>query len=152
MYYYFLFILLFISIIICSGQQTIIFSEGFESASVSEVIGNWDESINSGGMKLSDDVAPASKGKQSLMMTSIIGHNTGGYLYKMFEPGYDTLYYRFYVKFAPTCHPVHHFVHTGGYNPPTKWPLGGAGIKPNGNERFTSGTNTGVMILILRHP
>ncbi len=57
----------------------------------------------------------------------------------MFDRGYDSLYYRFYVKFAITCHPVHHFVHIGGYNPPTRWPQGGAGEKPRGDERCTSG-------------
>ncbi|TAL67085.1 MAG: T9SS type A sorting domain-containing protein [Bacteroidetes bacterium] len=139
MFYYCLIILVCLSVFVCSSQQTIIFSEDFEATTLSQVTTNWNESVNLNGMLLSDDIPPASSGKKSLMMTSIIGQNTGGHLYKMFDRGYDTLYYRFYVKFAETCHPVHHFVHTGGYNPPTRWPQGGAGIKPNGNERFTSG-------------
>jgi len=43
------------------------------------------------------------------------------------------------VKFDPDCFPIHHFVHVGGYHPPTPWPQGGAGIRPAGNERFTTG-------------
>jgi hypothetical protein len=43
------------------------------------------------------------------------------------------------VKFAEDCYPIHHFVHLGGYNPPTPWPQGGAGIRPEGNDRFTTG-------------
>jgi hypothetical protein len=46
---------------------------------------------------------------------------------------------RFYVKFDPACAPIHHFVHVGGYNPPTPWPQGGAGMRPTGNDRFTTG-------------
>jgi hypothetical protein len=139
MYYFISFVSSLFFATVCTAQQSIVFSEDFEANSISDIIQNWSASANSAGMLLSNDVPPSSKGKKSLMMTSVIGQNTGGYLYKMFDRGYDTLYYRFYVKFAETCHPVHHFVHMGGYNPSTRWPQGGAGIKPNGNERFTSG-------------
>jgi hypothetical protein len=43
------------------------------------------------------------------------------------------------VKFDLRCYPIHHFVHVGGYHPATSWPQGGAGIRPNGDERFTTG-------------
>ena len=46
---------------------------------------------------------------------------------------------QFYVKFEADHSPVHHFVHMGGYYPPTTWPQGGAGSRPAGNERFTTG-------------
>jgi len=52
---------------------------------------------------------------------------------------YEKLYVRFYVKFDPDCYPIHHFFHVGGYNPPTPWPQGGAGTRPVGSERFTTG-------------
>jgi hypothetical protein len=54
-------------------------------------------------------------------------------------PGYDKLHYRFYVKFDHDCAPIHHFFHVGGYNPTTPWPQGGAGERPRGNDRFTTG-------------
>jgi hypothetical protein len=49
------------------------------------------------------------------------------------------MHVRFYVKFDPDCAPIHHFFHVGGYNPPTPWPQGGAGERPRGDERFSTG-------------
>ena len=122
------------------GQESgIIFQEDFEAASVQEVISKWDEAKNSGNMSFSADVPEGSSGSQSLMMTYIPGQNTGGHLYKVFPEGYDSLFARFYVKFEANHSKVHHFVHMGGYNPSTTWPQGGAGVKPAGNERFTTG-------------
>jgi hypothetical protein len=72
-------------------------------------------------------------------MAHVGGKSTGAHLYRRLPPGYDRLYVRFYVKFDPNCLPIHHFVHVGGYNPPTPWPQGGAGIRAEGNERFTTG-------------
>jgi len=119
----------------------VVLTEDFEEATIEEMAAQWDEVVNLEGMSFSSDVSSVSPGNQSLMMTSIIGSNTGGHLYKRLADyaGYDTLYARFYVKFAESCHPVHHFVHMGGYNPPTLWPQGGAGIRPDGDERFTTG-------------
>ncbi|MBN2315480.1 MAG: hypothetical protein JXM79_16240 [Sedimentisphaerales bacterium] len=90
-------------------------------------------------MSLSTDTPEASGGKHSLLMTHIGGQGTGGHLYRRLSPGYEQLYVRFYVKFAPDCYPIHHFFHVGGYNPPTPWPQGGAGIRPTGHERFSTG-------------
>jgi len=122
------------------GQESgIVFQEDFEAASVQEMISKWDEAKNSANMSFSGDVPEGSSGSQSLMMTYIPGQNTGGHLYKMFPEGFDSLYARFYVKFEANHSKVHHFVHMGGYNPPTAWPQGGAGVRPAGNERFTTG-------------
>ena len=46
---------------------------------------------------------------------------------------------RFYVKFPDPAGYVHHFVHLGGYDPSTRWPQGGAGERPRGDERVTVG-------------
>ena len=90
-------------------------------------------------MSFSSDVPESSPGSQSLIMTYTPGQNTGGHLFKMFPEGYDSLFVRFWVKFSANHSKVHHFVHLGGYNPPTAYPQGGAGVKPEGNERFTTG-------------
>ena len=122
------------------GQEGgIIFQEDFEAASISEMTVKWDEAKNSANMSFSSDVPEGSPGSQSLVMTYTAGQNTGGHLYKMFPDGYDSLFARFYVKFEANHSPVHHFVHMGGYYPPTTWPQGGAGSRPVGNERFTTG-------------
>ena len=122
------------------GQENgIIFQENFEAASISEMTVKWDEAKNSANMSFSSDVPEGSPGSQSLVMTYTAGQNTGGHLYKMLPDGYDSLFARFYVKFEANHSPVHHFVHMGGYYPPTTWPQGGAGSRPVGNERFTTG-------------
>jgi hypothetical protein len=122
------------------GQEgEIVFREDFEAATISEMISNWDEAKNHANMSFSGDVPDGSPGSQSLVMTYKEGEDTGGHLYKMFPEGYDSLFARFYVKFEASHSPVHHFVHMGGYYPPTGWPQGGAGTRPAGNERFTTG-------------
>jgi hypothetical protein len=122
------------------GQESgIIFQEDFEAATIAEMITKWDEAKNSAGMSFSSDVPEGSPGSQSLVMTYAGGQHTGGHLYKMFPEGHDSLFARFYVKFEAVHSPVHHFVHMGGYYPPTTWPQGGAGTRPVGNERFTTG-------------
>jgi len=68
-----------------------------------------------------------------------LGENTGGHLYTRLPRGEDTVYARFYVKFAPDAEYIHHFVTLGGYQPPTRWPQGGAGERPQGGDRVTVG-------------
>jgi len=122
------------------GQEGgIIFQEDFEASSIADMISKWDEAKNHTNMSFSGDVPEGSPGSQSLVMTYTEGQNTGGHLYKMFPEGFDSLFARFYVKFEANHSPVHHFVHMGGYYPLTAWPQGGAGSRPVGNERFTTG-------------
>jgi hypothetical protein len=85
------------------------------------------------------DTAPASAGKRCLQITATLGENDGGHLYKQLPRGVEKLHARFYVKFAEDAPYLHHFVHLGGYNPPTPWPQGGAGERPRGDERVTIG-------------
>ena len=117
----------------------VIFVENFEENSLDAVKARWESVKNIDIMSLSENVPAASAGKQSLLMSHLGGKSTGGHLYRRLLPGYEQLYVRFYVKFAEDCYPIHHFVHLGGYNPPTTWPQGGAGIRPDGNDRFTTG-------------
>ncbi|UCG56563.1 MAG: hypothetical protein JSU70_17075 [Phycisphaerales bacterium] len=117
----------------------VIFAENFEEGSFSAVKTRWESIQNEEIMSLSADVPQDSSGKHSLLMRHVGGKGTGGHLYRRLLPGYKRLYFRFYVKFDPDCAPIHHFFHVGGYNPPTPWPQGGAGIRPTGDERFTTG-------------
>jgi len=116
----------------------VVFAENFEVASIGALKARWNQ-VNEKITSLSDDVPPASRGKRSILFTHIGGQGEGGHLYKVFKPGFDQLFLRFYVKFDKDCGQIHHFVHLGGYNPPTPWPQGGAGIRPKGHERFTTG-------------
>ena len=92
------------------------------------------------------DVPPGSGGKHSLSM-----HRPGGStelgraaLPPHQEPGggwgYDQLFARFYVKFAPDCGEIHHFGTTMGGNwPATPWPMVKAGKPPDGAKSFWTG-------------
>ena len=54
--------------------------------------------------------------------------------------GYDQLFARFYVKFAPDCGAIHHFgTAMGGNWPATPWPLVSAGKPPDGAKSFWTG-------------
>ena len=120
-------------------DPAVIFVENFEGRSLDAVWSRW-ESVTAAEMTtLSDDVPAGSGGKQSLLMRHVGGKGNGGHLYRRLPPGYDKLHVRFYVKFDPDCAPIHHFFHVGGYNPPTSWPQGGAGQRPRGDERFSTG-------------
>lgn len=76
---------------------------------------------------------------QTLEITATLGKNTGGHLFKRFDKGYDEVYARFYVRFAEDCDYVHHFVHLVAENTWAKWPSGGAGIRPEGDAKFSTG-------------
>jgi len=116
----------------------VVFAENFEVQSLDALKGRWNQ-VNEKITSLSDDVPGPSRGKRSILFTHIGGQGEGGHLYKSFKPGFDQLFLRFYVKFDKDCGQIHHFMHLGGYNPPTPYPQGGAGVRPKGHERFTTG-------------
>jgi hypothetical protein len=129
---------LLLSFALQAQKKGVVFTEDFESAKKEEMLLKWNDTYNTENMMLSSDVPSSSKGKQSLMMTYHPGSDEGGFLYKVFPEGYDTLYARFYVKFLTNYSKVHHFSGMGGLNPPSEWPIGRAGIRPKGNEKFNS--------------
>lgn len=118
----------------------VIFVENFEESSTADLKDRWENVRNLDTMSFANDVPKNSAGKQSLLITHVGGEGDGGQLYRRLQPGYDLVYARFNVKFDPDCAQIHHFgTHLGGFNPSTPWPQGGAGLKPDGNKRFTSG-------------
>ncbi len=122
-----------------ASHPEVIFAEDFERQSFDAVAARWESVSAREIMSLSSDVPAGSGGRQSLLMTHVGGKNNGGHLYRRLPPGHDKLHVRFYVKFDPDCAPIHHFFHVGGYHPPTPWPQGGAGERPQGDERFSTG-------------
>lgn len=99
----------------------------------------WDTVQHEEAMSLSEESPPRGTGRYSLLVEHVKGKGSGGYLYRRFQPGYEKLFVRYYVKFEEDCAPMSHFgAWIGGYNPPTKWPQGGAGTRPDGNRRFTT--------------
>ncbi|MBI1374597.1 MAG: hypothetical protein GC159_17910 [Phycisphaera sp.] len=118
----------------------VLFADDFESGTVAEIAKRWGEMSNKGGdvVELADDSPAGSGGRRAIQMTARLDHNTGGHLYTTFD-GVDQAYARFYVTFADEPGYIHHFVHFGGYRPATRWPQGGAGDRPRGDDRVTVG-------------
>ena len=123
-----------------SGDPSVVFVENFEGGSVDAIKARWESVQADEIMSLTGDVPSGSGGKRSMMISHVGGKGTGAHLYRRLLPGYDKLFARFYVRFDPNCAPVHHFgTHIGGFNPPTPYPQGGAGVRPQANERFGVG-------------
>lgn len=122
------------------SDPAVIFVERFDAPSLDGVFERWETVGEKETMSLSKDVPEHSADRSSLLITHVGGEGTGGQLYRRLLPGYDQVFARFYVKFAADCEPIHHFgTHLGGFHPPTPWPQGGAGTRPDGTKRFTTG-------------
>lgn len=119
----------------------VLFHEDFEGDGLDAVKQRWTEASDQDRqvLALTPGGPTGSGGKRCLQMTATLGKNTGGHLYKRLAREVDTLYARFYVRFAEDAPYIHHFVHLGGYRPATNWPQGGAGERPRGDERITVG-------------
>jgi len=120
------------------SDPNVVFVENFEEGSIPAILSRWDSYKRSDHMSLVSDVPGPSSGLASLLMTHVGGDGTAVDLYRRLLPGYDELYFRFYAKIDTACNPIHHFVHMGGYNPPTSWPQGTAGYRPDGDDHFTT--------------
>ncbi len=121
-------------------QPRVIFADDFESGKLGE---GWDESRNEIGAVLrfaAPETAPG-LGKRCLRVEAHLGKDTGGGLTKWFEPA-DPVFIRFYTRFDSGCDYVHHFVTlraNRGLHGGDKWSgFGGAGLKPEGDERFST--------------
>ena len=120
-------------------HPAVIFAEDFESGDFRK---RWDSTRDQKGDVLSH-IAPQDPrlGKQALRVTATLGQNTGGGLTKWFQSA-DTLFIRFYCRFHEKCDYVHHFVTlraNRSLQGKDKWSgFGGAGLKPAGDERFST--------------
>lgn len=121
-------------------DSRVVFADDFETGPLGD---RWDESRDreKGVLSLATPEGDPRLGRQALKVTAHLGRDTGGGLTKWFEP-VDPIFVRFYVKFAPDCDYVHHFVTlraNKGLRGADRWSgFGGAGIKPAGDERFST--------------
>jgi hypothetical protein len=116
------------------NHKSVIFAEDFEGGSMVKILQNWTWNQGAEDHRLSLDTLTGpdgSAGNKSLKMTIL--RNKGGSgsdLRKIFNKGYDQLYFRFYVKFAEDYGFNHHFTSLSGDLNPTPWAKGRAGLKP----------------------
>ena len=120
-----------------AGDKRVILHEDFEAKDWAK---SWPEIKGRGKQTVViDDKADVHGGKRALRITATRDRDTGGHLFRSLGRGRDRLHLRFYVKFEKAHGHVHHFVHLCGYHPPTRWPQGGAGLRPDGGKRFSTG-------------
>ncbi len=121
------------------SHPAVLFADDFEHAELGK---GWDEVGNKNGkvLTLSDPGLPQ-LGKHALRVESHLGQDTGGGLTRWFEPT-PRLFIRFYTRFDAQCDYVHHFVTlraNRGLRGGDRWSgFGGAGLKPTGEERFST--------------
>ena len=122
------------------AHADVIFADDFETGAIGA---GWDETGNKSGKVL--QFAPGDNavglGQRCLRVEAHLGKDTGGGLTKWFESA-DTIFIRFYTKFDQGCDYVHHFVTlraNKGLRGGDKWSgFGGAGLKPEGSDRFST--------------
>jgi hypothetical protein len=130
-----------------AADPAVLLAEDFESGDLADLATRWNEISNAGGrvLALVPGTVPGSRGRRTLEVTATLGVDTGGHLYTRLKREVDEVYARFYVRFATNADYIHHFVTVGGYHPGTRWPQGGAGERPAGEDRVTVGVEpTGV--------
>lgn len=123
-----------------ANHPKVLFTESFADANLETIYDNWESVQDKSNLSLSNLVPNGSSDTQSLLITHRGRQGTGSHLYRRLPPGLKRVYARWYVRFDEDCWPIHHFgTHLGGFNPATPWPQGGAGTRPDGTKRFTSG-------------
>ncbi|MBL9134581.1 MAG: hypothetical protein JNK85_01870 [Verrucomicrobiales bacterium] len=121
-------------------NDAVIFADRFDGDDLGK---GWDEVGNKGGnvLRWADPASKLGLGPRCLRVEAHLGRDTGGGLTKWFAPA-DIVFIRFYTKFAADCDYVHHFVTlraNKGLQGGERWSgFGGAGLKPDGTERFST--------------
>jgi hypothetical protein len=123
------------------SHAAVIFADNFETGGLGD---RWDSVRDDEGRVLSliqPEIAEGRFGLKVLRVTATLGANTGGGLTKWFEPA-DRLFIRFMVRFDEGCDYVHHFCTlraNKGLQGQDRWSgFGGAGLRPTGEERFST--------------
>jgi hypothetical protein len=113
----------------------VVWTENFEEGSVAALVLRYEDSKQP-GLGFDTDVPGGSSGAASGKLTANgAGPNAVDFYKKL--PGYDELYIRYYAKYEAGVAWHHTGVWVGGYNPPTSYPNPQAGLKPNGDDRFS---------------
>jgi len=115
-------------------DKAVVFVEKFNERTLNGLFRRWQDVKERQGISFSRDVPKGSRDKRSLLTTHIGGRGTGSYLTHHLK-GYKQLYARWYVKFDPKCHPIHHFGPSLAAKNPLKFYGGGhAGQRPPGDR------------------
>jgi hypothetical protein len=120
-----------------ADDPDVVWAENFEQASVADFLARYDSHQNEAGMSFDPNVPARSSGSASLRLESSGEGENATDFYKNLGAGWDELYVRYYARYEANV-PWHHTgVWIGGYNPPSDWPDPNAGLKPDGDDRFS---------------
>jgi hypothetical protein len=114
----------------------VVWAEDFEEGSAAAMLARYDDK-KPDGLALDTDVPAKSSGKASAKLTASGAGPNAVDFFKQLTPGYDELYVRYYAKYQANVTWHHTGVWFGGYNPSTSYPNPQAGLKPNGDDRFS---------------
>lgn len=120
-----------------ASDPAVVFSDNFEAGSVQAILGRYSSSKNAAGMALERDRSTRSSGATSLKLTAGGSGPSATDLFKILSPGHDELYLRYYVKYQGGIDWHHTAVALAGFNPPSDFPKGIAGVRPTGSDHFS---------------
>lgn len=112
------------------NDSHVLFAEMFDG-SLENIMARYTDIKNARDISLEADAPAGSFTGRSIRIANHGGTTDGGHLYKRFDPGFDgTIFLRYYVKHPQASrNNFHHVsVRIGGYDPPSDWPSGTAGI------------------------
>ena len=120
------------------NDTNVLFVEKFDDGMVN-LAARYTDVYNAEGMSPDDDVVANIPGNSSLKMTNIGGQNTGGHLFRNFPEAFDSVFFRYYVKYPAVSKGfIHHQgIWFGGYHPSTDYPNPRAGTCGLGNSRIS---------------
>ncbi len=119
-----------------ANDPDVVWAENFEEGSAAAVLARYDDK-KAAGFDLAADVPMKSSGGASGKLTASGAGPNAVDFYKRFTPGYDEIFVRYYAKYEANV-PWHHTgVWMSGYFPQTSYPNPQAGLKPNGDDRFS---------------
>jgi hypothetical protein len=116
-------------------DPAVVFTEDFEEGSVEAVVARWDDAKTL-GLALSSILPAESSGSASMAMTAGGTGPAAADLYRRVD-AHDWLYLRYYARYAAGIEWHHTSAWIGGYNPSTSYPNPQAGLKPEGDDRFS---------------
>jgi hypothetical protein len=118
------------------NDPDVVWTENFEEGSTTAFFARYEDK-KTAGFSLDPDKPAKSSGSASGKLTANGAGPNAVDFYKNLAPGYDELYVRYYVKYGSGAQWHHTGVWVGGYNPASNWPNPQAGLKPNGDDRFS---------------
>lgn len=115
------------------SDPDVVFVEKFDEGSITAASARWDPNPdNPQAMSIVNGMAPpgSKAGVSSRWHYESTAAFTVGFV-KTLTPGFEQLWFRYYVNIAAAGDPIWHFFRMGGGSP-----FGGANVKPDGTDRF----------------